>query len=124
MVVLIVIGIVLAVAVPATTKFMRSNQLVGATNTLIADIHYTRSLATMRRKSYQITFGANGYTISQVAPLDTISTHALPSGVNCTASGTATFFAWGLSAPVAVTIRSGTDSTTVQVSTNGSVSHG
>lgn len=123
MVVLVIIGIVLAVSVPATYKYMRSSERVGATNTLMADIYYARSLANMRRKTYQIAFVTNGYTISQVTPPATISTRTLPPGVACAATDTALFYAWGLSVPISITISSYNDSTTVQVAANGSVSH-
>lgn len=123
MVVLVIIGIVVGIGAPATYKFMRSSERVGARNTLIADIHYARSLAGMRRKTYQIAFTSNSYTISQVTPALTISTRPLPQNVSCAATDTALFFAWGLAAPISVTVMGGGDSTTVQVAANGSVSH-
>ena len=90
---------------------------------LIADIHQARSLATMKQKTYQIAFGTNAYSVLQLAPLQTVHTRAMPSGVACSASDTATFFPWGLTVPVAVTVVSVHDTTVLQISANGSVSH-
>ncbi len=123
MVVMVVVGIVLAVSVPKFARFMRSTQLQGATNTLMGDLDYAHSLATMRRKTYQIAFAGATYTISQVAPPANILTRSMPSGMVCTAGGPATFFSWGLSVPVAVTVCGIGDSTTVLVAANGSLSH-
>lgn len=123
LVVLCLIGLVLAMGIPATTKFVRSNQLAGATNTLMADIYYARSLASMRRKTYEIRFTSNAYTIAQVSPALTIKSCPLPPGVTCAATDTATFFAWGLSVPIAVTVKGSGDSTLVQVGANGNVTH-
>ncbi len=123
MVVLCIIGLLLAIGVPATTRFVHSNQLAGATNTLISDMYYARSLATMRRKAYEISFVPGAYTIYQVTPHVTISSRAMPPGIACTATDTATFFPWGLSVPIAVTVKGWSDSTKVQVAVNGSVTH-
>jgi Tfp pilus assembly protein FimT len=123
MVTLTVIGLVLAVGVPATMKYMRSSEVAGARNTLIADLHYAHSLAGMRRRTYEISFTPNTYTIAQVSPATTILTRTMPGGVVCAATDTATFFAWGLSVPISVTVKHGSDSTTVQLAANGSVSH-
>jgi Tfp pilus assembly protein FimT len=122
-VVLCVLGLLIAAGFPAMSGLMRSSRLAGVTNTLTADIHQTRSLATMQRKSYQITFDTDRYSISPVGSPSTVRTRAMPRGVSCTATDTAMFFAWGLTAPVDIAISDGGASKTVRLSVNGSVSH-
>jgi Tfp pilus assembly protein PilE len=123
MVVLVVVGLLVGVGVPATMRYLRSVDVAGARSTLMADMHYAHSLATMRRRTYEISFTTNSYKISQVSPAATILTRTMPVGVVCAATDTATFFAWGLTVPIAVTVKYGTDSTTVQLAANGGVSH-
>jgi len=122
-IVLCVIGILFAISMPAVSSYLRTSRLAGATNTLIGDMHYARSLAAMRRKTYEIRFASNAYTVCQVAPAATVLTRDMPLGVVCAASDTATFFAWGLAVPVAVAMIGGSDTTTVQLAANGSVTH-
>jgi prepilin-type N-terminal cleavage/methylation domain-containing protein len=123
MTVITVLGILLAISVPAGSGYLQSSRLVGAVNTLVADIHQTRALASMQRRTYQIAFDSTSYSVVHGDPPAAVRTRALPRGITCAASDTATFFAWGLTVPMAVTVANSADSTTLQVSANGSVSH-
>lgn len=123
MIVVSILGLLLAASMPAMSRYMRSTRLTGTVRTLVADIHHTHSLATMQRKTYLIVFGTSEYAIVQADPPDTVQTRALPKGFVCAASDTATFFAWGLTAPAAITLTSGGLSRTVQLATNGGVTH-
>lgn len=119
--VLAVMGILLAISIPAVAGYLHSSRLTGAVNMLAADIHQTRSLATMQRRTYQIAFDSTSYSVVQGATQ--VRRRTLPNGVRCAAPDSATFFAWGLTVPVAVTVENRGASTTLQVSANGSVSH-
>lgn len=116
-----VLGILLGASVPAMSRFVRSSRLAGATNTMMADLHKTHALAVMQRKQYEITFASNKYAIVKSSPRETLVTRAMPKGVTCTATDTATFYAWGLTAPMSITM-TGTGATrTLQVAANGGV---
>jgi prepilin-type N-terminal cleavage/methylation domain-containing protein len=119
LVVVAVFGLLLAAGAPAVGGYLRASRVSGAMNTLIADLHQTRSLATLQRRTYQIEFDSGTYRILG----GTTRTRALPRGVACSASDTATFFAWGLTSPVAITFADGPASRTVQLNANGSVTH-
>jgi prepilin-type N-terminal cleavage/methylation domain-containing protein len=122
-IVVLVMGLLLAVTLPAGTRFLRSSRVTGAANTLMADIQNARSLASMKRRTHRILFTSSGYTIFQVSPADTIRRRVWPTGVGATATDTATFFAWGLTDPVSITITGANSSKIVQVFANGSVTH-
>jgi Tfp pilus assembly protein PilE len=115
------IGVLFAMAVPSVSGFLRSSRVTGASNTLVADLRYGRSLASAQRKSYQISFTGSSYTLSAVSPVQTITRRTLPSGVTCSASGTATFFSYGLTTPVTVRMVAGHDTSAVILGVNGSV---
>ena len=115
------LGVLFAIAAPAVSGYLRSSKVTGASNALVADLRYGRSLASTQRKSYQILFAANSYTLCSVSPLTTVTTRTLPRGVTCTSSGTATFYAWGLTNPVTVRMVAGPDTSAVILGANGSV---
>lgn len=123
LIVLSVFGVLLASSLPLASSYLRSSRVTGATSVLAADLQHARSLATMKRRTYMITFGATAYSIVQAIPPATIRTRALPPGVVCSASDTATFFPWGLAAPVAITVAGGRSSKTLQLAANGCVTH-
>jgi hypothetical protein len=95
--------------------------VTGASNTLVADLRFGHSLASTQRKSYQILFSGSSYTLCSVSPLTTITTRTLPRGVTCASSGTATFYAWGLTTPVTVRMIAGRDTSAVLLGANGGV---
>ena len=123
MVVMIVFGLLIAIAVPSMIGYLRSSRRVGAAHTLEADFHYAHSLAHEQGKTYQILFQPDSYAISQVSPLVTIRTRMMPRGVACTASDTAKFYAWGLTKPVTITMAGVSHSDTLRLSANGNVIH-
>jgi Tfp pilus assembly protein FimT len=114
-------GLLLLFAVPATKRYMDSNRMTGAANTLAADMHEAHTLASAENRTYSIVFGASSYALVRGNPVVTVRTRQLPSGVTATASDTATFYAWGLSDPVTVRLLGKRDSAVVRLATNGSV---
>jgi prepilin-type N-terminal cleavage/methylation domain-containing protein len=120
-VVIAVFSIVAASAVIGTTHLVRSNRLVGATNTLVGDLHYARALATSQRKTFQVLFESDGYTVVRVAPADTILRRTCPPGVTCSVSDSVTFFAWGLTNPSTITLATVDGSKAVALAANGNV---
>ncbi len=123
LIVVSVMGLLIAFGVPSMSGYIRSTRLTGATNMMIADIHYARSLATAKRRTYQVAFDSLGYSIAQASPWDVIRSRELPRGVNCAATDTVTLFAWGLTTPTTITVNGHDGTKTLQVSANGSVSH-
>lgn len=123
MVVVGVFGVLVAISIPAISGSLRTARLEGAANTLAADLRYARSLATAERRTIQVTFSANAYSLQRVSPSAVVRTRTLPRGVGFASSSTATFYAWGLTDPVSITVSDQHASNVVQLSANGSVSH-
>jgi len=123
MIVVGVFGVLVAASVPAISGSIRTARLQGAAQTLASDLRYARSLASAERKNFQVTFGANSYSVSRVSPASVVRVRTMPRGVSLSASGTATFYAWGLAQPASVTVSDHRSSSVVQLAANGSVSH-
>jgi prepilin-type N-terminal cleavage/methylation domain-containing protein len=123
MVVMAVFGILLAIAAPSVVGYVRSSRLAGATNTLMADLYQTRALANAQRKTYTIVFQPGAYRVNRVSPASTMRTRQLPPGVSVAATGTATFYAWGLATPVVITMANCDGSKGIRLAANGSVTH-
>ncbi len=123
MVVVGVFGVLVAASVPAISGSIRTARLEGAANTLAADLRHARSLASAQRRTFQVTFGADTYSLSRVSPAEVVRTRTLPRGVSFASSGSATFYAWGLTQPAAITVGDHRSSSVVRLAANGSVSH-
>lgn len=116
-----VLGTVLTIAVAGTSRMIRSSRLSGTANVMVADLRYARMLATSQGRNYEIRFQPAGYSVVRVTPAATILSRTCPSGVTCSASDTATFYAWGLTAPVTITLAAAGGSKVIQLGANGSV---
>lgn len=121
--VLVVIGIITAVAVPGISHFMRSNRLTGSSNQLMGDMQYARSTAIAKRRQIRIVFAADEYQIVETATAEVIRTRELPPGLACAATGDPNFYPWGLADPVTVTFSAGGLSKNVDLAANGHVDH-
>jgi prepilin-type N-terminal cleavage/methylation domain-containing protein len=121
MAVIVVFGILIAITAPSMSGMVRSNRLRGTSSLLVSDLHHGRALANAQRTTYEIRFRTSGYTLVKVSPLQTIVDRAFPTGVTCAATDTATFFSWGLTAPITVTVSGYSRTKTVQLLANGHV---
>lgn len=123
MTVLAVFGLLLAISVPAVNGHVRSARLNGAVSTLESDLRYARALSSAQRKTYAIQFASNSYSVVRVSPAKTVRTRELPRGVACAATDTATFYPWGLTESITITVSDSRRSDVLRLSSNGSVSH-
>jgi hypothetical protein len=88
---------------------------------MVADVRYARMLATTQGRNFEIRFQPAGYSVVRVTPPATILSRMCPSGVTCSASDTATFYAWGLTAPITITLAATEGSRVIQLGANGSI---
>jgi Tfp pilus assembly protein FimT len=119
--ILVVMGILLAIAVPSISSFMRSARLAGSSNELVGDIEFTRSLATSTRRTYHIEFEDTQYKIVETATNRTVRTSSLPAGISCSATANPSFYPWGLVDPVTITLEGGSRQLDLGLSANGRV---
>ena len=121
--VLVVIGIITAIAIPSFTSFLRSSRLAGSSNQLMGDMQYARTTAMSKRRQLRIEFAGTEYRIVETATAKILRTSELPSGVTCAATADPNFYPWGLADPTTVTLSAGSKSTDVALSSNGHVDH-
>lgn len=117
-----VMGILLGITAPAVSGYLRSSRVSGASNKLVADIHYANTLAREQRRTVQLQFGSGSYAIATVSPSAVLLTRELPDDVTATASDTVSFYAWGLTDAATILVCNAHDSTTIRLTATGSVS--
>jgi prepilin-type N-terminal cleavage/methylation domain-containing protein len=123
MIVITVMGLVLAMVVPATGKLAATHQFVGARNMLMGDMQLARTMASAQGRTYELRRSTSGYSLVCLAPSSTVLQRRLPSRVAFAAADSTTFFAWGLTEPAVIVLRSGTRAATVRMTSGGQVTH-
>jgi len=118
-----ILGLMLAAGIPAISQYQRASRVKGVQDVLVGDLHYARSQASMNRVPLEIVFSSNSYALRQASPPDTLRVRNFPRGVTCAATDTASFFPWGLTSPVVVTVNGTGASRTLRLHANGSVTH-
>lgn len=122
--VVLVFGIILVIAAPSFVSFLNSSRLVGISNELMGDIHWTRSRAVSKRRTHQIVFTAGDYQVIETATAQIVRTRTLPAGVSFVTTGDPNFFAWGLADPTTITINGqGASTRNLGLAANGNVQH-
>lgn len=89
MVIIAIVGILIAIAVPSFTESMARRRLEGAANELSADLQYTKSQAVSINTAVSMVTSAHGYTVSSAST--TFKTIALDSKITLSSPLTASF---------------------------------
>ena len=89
MVIIAIVGVLIAVAVPSFTESMAKRSLEGAANELNADMQYTKSQAVSVNGAVSMETSAHGHTVSSTSA--TFKTLALDSKITLTSPVTVTF---------------------------------
>ncbi|MEQ1831635.1 MAG: GspH/FimT family pseudopilin [Candidatus Eisenbacteria bacterium] len=121
LVIISVLGTVMAFAAPPMSRFVRTNRVTGATNTVAGDLRYARSLASSQRRTYEVRVTPTSYSIVCVSPASTVLTRTLDHGVHFAASDTMTFFAYGLTESATLTLLKDDCSRLVRMNSTGQV---
>jgi prepilin-type N-terminal cleavage/methylation domain-containing protein len=123
MVTLMLMGLLLSMTVPAISSYANSSRLAGARSVLMSDLRLARSLATAQRTNYEVRLDSTSYSIRRLSPAQTILTRRLPRGIGLAHRDTASFYPWGLTETMTITLRQGTHNSIVRTASNGQVSH-
>ncbi len=123
MIIVVVIGILVGITIPAFSKYLQRQKLQGARAELIADIQYARSLAISRRTTFRMEFNENQYQIIRNG-LDTVMrTKSAPDGVTYNSDADPNFYAWGLVDAANIIVNGGCQNSTLALAPNGTVTH-
>jgi prepilin-type N-terminal cleavage/methylation domain-containing protein len=123
MIVVAVVGMLAAIAVPSFSGYLRRTRVDGSRNQLLVDFQLARSLAISRRETITMAFSADQYVIRNAGGTVFRTTPA-EDGVTFNASADPNFYAWGLADPVDVTVAGSSLSRDLSLSPTGVVSHG
>lgn len=123
MIVVAVIGILSAIAVPSFSGYLKRTRVDGSRNQLMADFYFARSLAISRRETITMVFTTDQYEIRNGGGTVFRTTPAA-DGVTFTASDDPNFYPWGLADAVDITVDGPSDSRDLSLSPTGVVSHG
>ncbi len=123
MIVVVIIGLLAAIAVPSFSGYLRRTRVEGSRNQLIADCYFARSLAISRRETVTMVFAADSYVI-QNGGGTVFRTTPAQEGVTFAASDDPNFYAWGLADAVDVTVDGPSNSQSVSISPTGVARHG
>ncbi len=108
MVVVAIVGLLTAIAVPAFSGYLKRTRLHGMQNELMTDIYYARSLAIAQRRTFQIVFpDAQSYQIVDTTDGTVERTKTAPQGMTFASTGNPNFYAWGLADAVDITVGGG-----------------
>jgi len=121
MVIVVILGMIVGITIPAFSKYLQRQKLEGAANELVADIQYARSLAIARRTSFRIDFEVNQYRIIQNGLETIMRTKNAPTGVTFAADVDPTFYAWGLADATNIIITGGHQNKNLTLAPNGTV---
>jgi len=123
MVLVAIIGVLAGLTIPSFASYMARQKVNGATNQLMADIQYARSIAIARRTTFRMEFQADSYQIILPGPDDIIRDKTAPDGVTYNADTDPNFYAWGLSDACNIAVGNFKKTTNVSLLPNGTVTH-
>jgi Tfp pilus assembly protein FimT len=123
MIVVVLIGVIAGITIPSFMNYFQRQKLRGATNELMADISYARSLAIARRTTFQLVFNGNNYQIVQPGPNTVIRQRQMPDGVTLASDADPQFYPHGLADAANVVIDGTFDNRLVTLLPNGTATH-
>jgi prepilin-type N-terminal cleavage/methylation domain-containing protein len=80
MIVIVILGILAAIAIPSWQRVVEGRQVDSATNQLVSDLRLAHTSASNRLTNYQIVF-VDGSTSYQFGPAGSLTTRTLPDEV-------------------------------------------
>lgn len=123
MIIVAILGVLAGITIPAFSNYLHRQKVIGATNQLIADMQYARSIAIARRTTFRIEFEQDRYRIILPGPDDVIRDKTAPDGVTFNADADPNFYAWGLADACNVAVGNFKKTTNVTLLPNGTVTH-
>jgi len=124
MIVVVVIGIIAGLTIPAFVGYFQRQKLIGVQRELMSDIAYARSLAIARRSTFRIDFNANNYQIVDPNNGNQIMRQRqMPDGIILNADANPNFYAHGLADAANIIIDGSWDDNNVQLLPNGMTTH-
>ena len=123
MVIVAVIGIVVGLSIPAFGGYLKRQKVRSATDALMADINYARTLFIAKRTTYQLVFNGINYQIIQPGPDTVMRQHAAPAGLSYLSDVNPNFYPHGLSDAANISIEGSGEIAALTLLPNGTAQH-
>jgi type II secretory pathway pseudopilin PulG len=104
MIVIIIVGVMTALAGPPFFRYLTSNRLQTGTDRLVSDLQYARSLSVSSSEILRFTATAGGYRVTNPISGAVIRETNFDHGLNLAAVATTDFYPWGMADPVVLTL--------------------
>lgn len=91
-----IIGLVTAMAIPQFASFTRSNQLATSADRFAADLQMARSMSIANGRVYQVRADADGYQVVDLTTGLTVRDHQFEGSIELVAGDTVSVFPWGM----------------------------
>jgi type II secretion system protein H len=91
-----IFGLMTALALPAVSNYIRTNQLDTSTDRLAADLHMARTLSVSNGRVYQLAATTTGYRLVDTSTGGVIRNSNFAGAVRLAAGDTVSFFPWGM----------------------------
>jgi type II secretion system protein H len=121
MMVVLLIGIVAAVATPPMFRYLQSNRLQTSADQLAADLQYARSLSIANGQILQFSTTADGYSLVDPADGTVFKSREFNSGLVLAADQNTFFFPWGMADATVLTMNHAGQSRQINVLPTGMV---
>lgn len=114
-----IVGLIAAIAVPGFSSYLRSNRLVTSADRVAADMNFTRTLAIAQGRVLQFVGSAGGYQVIDPMDASIVRDRTFEGSVQLDAAYTINFFPWGAAESNTLTLGAGADSCSVVVLPTG-----
>ena len=119
MVLIGIIGLVAAIAVPSFNGYLRGNEIGTTADRMAADMALARSLAVSQGRVMQFEVDAAGYRVTEPISARTISDRTFDGPIGIQADAVVNFYPWGAADSVTLILDNGNQQWRVQVLPTG-----
>jgi type II secretion system protein H len=119
MVLIGIVGLLAAIAVPSFRSYNRANRLGTTADMMIADLSLARATAVAQGRVFRLDATETGYTVVDAATGDVMRDRTFEGSVRLPAAATVHFFPWGAAETAILTLDDGHDQKQVRVLPTG-----
>lgn len=121
MIVIVLFGIVAAIAAPPMFRYLQSNRLQTNADRLIADLQYARAVSIASGDVMQFNNDNGGYTVTNMTNGNVLRQTNFEHGLGLAANQTTNFYPWGMADSIVLNISNGNDDKQIAVLPTGIV---
>jgi prepilin-type N-terminal cleavage/methylation domain-containing protein len=102
-----IFGLLVTMAMPSVSRYVRSNRLATSTERMAADIQMVRTMSIANGRIYRLAVTPGGYQIIDPVSGDVIRDRQFDGNVQLGAAATIHFFPWGMADAAVFNLQNG-----------------